>query len=152
MKKAKHGLEVLAEFNRLITPLAPNDKANNIMQFSWKDPAIPAPLDHPSSQALQDTAEVDVVGGIIVGKAAPLSVVAAPAKKRKRKCGVCRMEGCKGSGGREHCPLSQTSTSKKKRLESSSSKKRGTRIHGPRQCQLCVQYSQGDREAAAVSY
>lgn len=134
MKKAIPGLDMLAELNRVITPHVPNDELNNIMQFSWKEPRMPASLPHPPLQALPGTAEVDVVGGIFVGKDAPSSTIAAQPKKRKRRCGLCQNEGCKGSGGRHLCQYL---------LQSSSSKKRSVPKKRPRQCQLCVQYGEG---------
>ncbi|KAL7491648.1 hypothetical protein ACHAWT_002097 [Skeletonema menzelii] len=135
-KKARPGIVVLDELNRVITPLASND---NSTQLLWKEPKAAAPLLQPPPQALRDTAEVAIVGGISVGNDAPSSAATSQGK-RKRRCGVCRGEKCKGSGGRRYCQLLvKQSVPRKRKMDGDgtlSSTKR-------RQCQLCVMHGQG---------
>ncbi len=42
-----------------------------------------------------------IVGGVLVGDKPADNVVVST--KKKRKCGVCRNEGCKGLGGHQYC-------------------------------------------------
>lgn len=144
-KKAKPGVDVLNELNRVITPLAQNDDN----QLLWKEPKAVGPLLPPPPQALRDTADVAVIGGFSIGNNAPLCSDATQ-PERRRRCGICRDHTCKGRGGRRYCKLLGQSLPKKRQLP----KKRmlpqdvveggiDSQNYKKRQCQLCVMYGQG---------
>ena len=130
---------------------APNDDANNetggdtnggMQATSWNQPSMPVPHPRPPAQALQHTAETNVVCGIIVGKYPSTD----SSKKRKpRRCGVCREEGCKGSGGRIHGTLVKSNNEKKTKSGNGGISGDGSLLpqQPQRLCQLCVNFGKG---------
>jgi hypothetical protein len=134
VRKAKSGSEKLQELNNKLSPAS---VANNSVCSIWCEPKIPNPMPEPPVQALHKSPFV-IIGGMLVGKN-PIDE-RRPIIKLQKQCGVCRRIGCKGLGGRKHCP------EMKKRMADSGLndgprplRRKQEKI---RQCQICLQYGQ----------
>jgi hypothetical protein len=125
VKNAKDGHDKLAELNKIISPHIGTEHIHE--DTTWKAPQTPAPLPQPSVRAMSHL-EYQIVGGFLVGNNPNDSI--AVGTKRKRKCGVCRNEGCKGLGGRQYC----NQFHKQEGVVAQNEKIRQQKL---RQCQLC---------------
>ena len=71
-------------------------------------------------------------------KTSPVDELGQTKRRPRRKCGVCRRVGCKGLGGRMHCPVVKRMAFDTLFFCETPKKKRQPRQ--PRQCQVCLQY------------
>jgi hypothetical protein len=132
VKKSAKGIKMLEDLNAKISPTAiaaatADDGVCNTANCFWKEPTMPDPLPEPQLNAMKKAPFV-IVGGVMVGDR-PIEI---NKQQYRRRCFVCRIEGCKGVGGRVHCPLS-----KKRKLDGVVVQERQRKL---RQCQVCKQY------------
>jgi hypothetical protein len=127
VRKAKNGSKKLEELNEKISPANVDDGSR------WSEPQIPKPMPEPPAQALHKL-QFRIIGGTLVGKN-PMDDV-GPKPKPLKKCGYCKQVGCKGLGGRKHCPEMKKRMAEFGIVELPPMKKQ----QKIRQCQVCLQY------------
>lgn len=74
-------------------------------------------------------------------KISPVDELSQTKPGPRRKCGVCRRVGCKGLGGRMHCPIvKRVALATFATLVFCETPKKKRQPRQPRQCQVCLQY------------